>query len=167
MLKRLRLSPLPAWVFVGALFVNSLIVSVLQVAVLLAIGRIAYDVPIPSNLGALSLAVTLGVVAFGALGVGASTLIPNQEAAGPTLSIIFFVLLYLSGLWFPLQSDSALARISAWFPVRHFMTATFAPYDPRPGANAFAWHDLGILALWAVVAVAIAIRRFRWEPHRG
>jgi ABC-2 type transport system permease protein len=167
LLKRLRLSPLPAWVFMAALFLSSLIVSVLQVAVLLAIGRIAYNVALPSNLGALALAVTLGVVAFGALGVAASTLVPNQEAAGPVLSIVFFVLLYLSGLWFPLESDSALARISSWFPVRHFMTATFAPYDPRPGANAFAWHDLGILAIWAIVAVVVAMRRFRWEPRRG
>jgi len=166
LLKRLRLSPLPAGIYLAALLANAFIVCVLQVAVLLLIGRIAYDVALPSDLVALVVAVLIGVVTFTALGIAASTLIPNQEAAGPILSIIFFVLLYLSGLWFPLKSDSALARISAWFPVRHFMSATFAPYDPRPGTNPFAWHDLLVLGLWCAAAIAIALRRFRWEPRR-
>jgi ABC-2 type transport system permease protein len=151
---------------VAALFANALIVCTLQIVVLLVIGRVAYDVAIPSDLVPLALAVIIGVITFSALGVAASTLIPNQEAAGPVLSIVFFVLLYLSGLWFPLQPGSTLARISAWFPVRHFMIAAFAPYDPRPGVDPFAWHDLFVLCIWAVVAVAVALRRFRWEPHR-
>jgi ABC-2 type transport system permease protein len=164
LLKRLRLSPLPAWIYLTALLVNAFIVSALQVAVLLAIGRVAYNVALPHDLGALLLAVAVGVVAFSALGVAASSLVPNQEAAGPVLSIVFFVLLFLSGLWFPLKANSALARISAWFPIRHFMVATFAPYDPR--AAPYAWHDLAILAAWAVLAIVVARRRFRWEPRR-
>jgi len=166
LLKRLRLSPLPTRVYLAALFANAFIVCVLQVVVLLAIGRVAYDVSLPSQFGALLLAVTVGVVTFSALGVAASSLIPNQEAAAPILSIIFFVLLYLSGLWFPLKPGSALAQISSFFPVRHLMVATFAPYDPRPGVDPFAWNDLLILAVWCAAAVAIAVRRFRWEPRR-
>jgi ABC-2 type transport system permease protein len=164
LLKRLRLSPLPAWIYLAGLLVNALIVSVLQVAVLIAIGRVAYNVSLPHQLGALALAVAVGVVTFAAIGIAASSLIPNQEAAGPILSIVFFVLLFLSGLWFPLKANSMLARISAWFPVRHFMVATFAPYDPRPHAAPYAWHDLAILAAWALAAIVIARRRFRWEP---
>ena len=142
-------------------------VSALQIIVLLLIGRFAYNVTFPANPAALALAVVVGVVTFAALGIGASALIPNQEAAGPVLSIVFFVLLYLSGLWFPLRSGSALAKISSWFPVRHFMIATFAPFDPRPHADPFAWHDLLILCIWAAAASWVAVRRFRWEPRRS
>jgi ABC-2 type transport system permease protein len=164
LLKRLRLSPLPAWIYLTALLVNAFIVSALQVAVLLIVGRIAYNVALPHELGALFVAVAVGVVAFAALGVAASSLVPNQEAAGPVLSIVFFVLLFLSGLWFPLKANSALAQISAWFPIRHFMVATFAPYNPR--AAPYAWHDLVILGAWGIAAIVIARRRFRWEPRR-
>jgi len=167
LLKRLRLSPLPTRVYLTALFVNALIVCVLQTAVLLLIGRIAYDVSLPTEFGALALSIVVGVLTFSALGVAASSLIPNQEAAGPVLSIVFFVLLYLSGLWFPLKPGSTLAELSAWFPVRHFMVATFAPYDPRPAVNPFAWRDLLVLGLWCAAAVVIALRRFRWEPRRN
>jgi ABC-2 type transport system permease protein len=166
LLKRLRLSPLPTRIYLAALFANALIVCALQIALLLLIGRVAYNVTLPPHSGALLLAVIVGVITFSALGVAASSLIPNQEAAGPVLSIVFFVLLYLSGLWFPLKPGSTLAQISAWFPVRHLMVATFAPYDPRPGVNAFAWHDLLILGVWCAAAIAVALRRFRWEPRR-
>jgi ABC-2 type transport system permease protein len=166
LLKRLRLSPLPPWIYLTALLINALVISVLQVAVLLAIGRLAYGVALPHHFGALVLAVVVGVVTFAALGVAASSLVPNQEAAGPILSIVFFVLLFLSGLWFPLRSTSTLARISGWFPVRHFMVATFAPYDRRPHAAPYAWYDLAVLAAWGVAAVVVAWRRFRWEPRR-
>ncbi|HEY1740730.1 MAG TPA: ABC transporter permease [Acidimicrobiia bacterium] len=167
LLKRLRLSPLPTRIYFAALLLNALVVSTLQIIALMLIGRLAYNVAIPGNPLALVLAIVVGVVTFAALGIGASGLIPNQEAAGPVLSIVFFVLLYLSGLWFPLQPGSALARISAWFPVRHFIIATFAPYDPRPHANAFAWHDLFVLGIWAVIASFVAVRRFKWEPRRS
>jgi len=166
LLKRLRLSPLPPWIFLTGLFLNALIVTLLQVVALLAVGRLAYHVNLPHHLPALFLAVVVGAVAFTAIGVAASTLVPNQDAAGPILSTVFFVLLFLSGLWFPLRSSSALARISAWFPVRHLMAATFAPYDPRPHARAYAWTDLLVLGAWGVAAALVAVRRFRWEPRR-
>jgi ABC-2 type transport system permease protein len=166
LLKRLRLSPEPERIYISALVMNALIVTVLQVGVLVTIGRIAYNVGVPHEIGALVLAVAVGVVAFAALGIAASSLIPNQEAAAPIISIVFFVLLFLSGLWFPLRSNSTLARISGWFPVRHLMIATFAPYDPRPHAAPYAWHDLAILGGWALGAILVARRRFRWEPHR-
>jgi ABC-2 type transport system permease protein len=165
LLKRLRLSPLPTWVALAAILANSVVVSALQVVLLVAIGRLAYHVPLPHNPIALALAVVVGVVCFAALGVAAANVIPNQESAGPLLAIVFFVLLYLSGLWFPLKAGSALARISAWFPVRHFMLATFAPFDRRPGHGPFAWADLAQLALWGAIGVVVAARRFRWEPR--
>jgi ABC-2 type transport system permease protein len=166
LLKRLRLSPLPPWIFLAGILVNALIVSVLQVALLMVIGRVGYHVNFPHQPLALALAVFVGVITFAAVGVAASSVIPNQDAAGPILSIVFFALLFLSGLWFPLKSGSALARISAWFPVRHFMVATFAPYDARHGVDPFAWRDLLILLIWGLAAVLVAQRRFRWEPRR-
>src|ERR1700735_3231745 len=38
LLKRLRLSPLPTWVLLGAIFVSTLLVALVQVIILLAVG---------------------------------------------------------------------------------------------------------------------------------
>jgi ABC-2 type transport system permease protein len=113
------------------------------------------------------LALAVGVLCFTSLGIAASTFVPNQEAAGPIVNIVFFVLLFVSGLWYPLRSGSALARVGDYFPVRHLITAVFAPFDARPGVSPWAWNDLLTMAIWGVVAGYVALRRFRFEPSRS
>jgi ABC-2 type transport system permease protein len=167
LLKRLRLSPLPRWIMFSAIFANAFIISVVEVVLLLVVGRYGYHAQMPTQWGAFVLALLVGVFCFTALGVAASTLIPNQDAAGPVLSIVFFVLLFLSGLWYPLKAGSGLAQVSAWFPVRHLITATFAPLNLGHGVSPWAWHDLLVMLGWGVGATAVAVRRFRWEPRRG
>ena len=167
LLKRERLSPLPTWALLGGVFISTLLVSLIQVILLLAVGRIGFGVHLPSNAGAFALAVVTGALCFIALGTAVSTLIPNADAAGPVTSIVFFVLLFLSGLWFPIKSGSGLAQFSGFFPIRHFITAVFAPFNPVPGASPWAWHDLLVLVIWGVAALVVAVRRFSWAPHRN
>jgi ABC-2 type transport system permease protein len=166
LLKRLRLSPLPTWVMFAAICANAAIVSFIQVVVLLLIGRFAYHVHFPHNPAALVVALLVGAASFTAIGIAVSTMIPNQEAAGPVVSIVFFVLLFLSGLWYPIDPHSALARVSAFFPIRHMIVAVFAPFDPRPGVSGWSWSDLGALAIWGVIAAFVGVRRWSWSPRR-
>lgn len=166
LLKRLRLSPLPVWALLAAIFLSTLIVALIQVALLLAVGRLGFGVHLPADFGAFAFALLVGVFAFSALGVAMSTLIPTTEAAGPVTSIVFFVLLFLSGLWFPLSPGSTLAKISGYFPIRHFIVAVFAPFNARAGSP-WAWHDLAIIAVWGAVGCLVAARRFRWAPRGG
>jgi ABC-2 type transport system permease protein len=166
LLKRLRLSPLPAWALLTSVVLSSMIVAALQVVILLLVGAVGFGVHIPDNLGAFAIAVIVGMVSFSALGLAMSTLIPNQDAAGPIVSIVFFVLLFLSGLWFPLRPGSGLARVSAYFPVRNFISAVFAPFDLQKGASPWAWHDLLVVAIWGVLGAVVAVRRWEWSPRR-
>lgn len=166
LLKRLRLSPLPAWALLAAIAINAVLVSAVQVVVLLLIGRYGYGVHMPHAWGALLVALVVGAVCFTAVGVAMSTLIPNQEAAGPVTSVVFFVLLFLSGLWYPIAQHSALAQISSIFPIRHMILATFAPFDPRPGVSGWSWGDIGVLTVWAAIGLALGLRRWSWAPRR-
>lgn len=166
LLKRLRLSPLPTSALLTAIFVSTLVIALIQVLVVLVVGRLGFDVHLPQNAAAFVVALVVGALSFTALGVAMSTLIPNQDSAGPVISIVFFVLLFLSGLWFPLKPGSGLAQFSAWFPVRHFITAVFAPFDLQKGVSPWAWHDLFVVAVWGVVGCVAAARRFSWAPRR-
>ncbi len=167
LLKRLRLSPLPTWALLTAIFVSTAIVALVQVVLVLAVGRLQFGVHLPDNLAAFSLAVVVGIVSFTALGVGVSTLVPNQDSAGPITSVVFFVLLFLSGLWFPLTPHSGLAKFANWFPIHHFIVACFAPFDTSPGSSPWAWSDLLAVAAWGLAGALVAIRFFRWAPRRG
>jgi ABC-2 type transport system permease protein len=167
LLKRLRLSPLPTWALLTAIVVSSMVIAAVEVVILLAVGRLGFNVHFPDNVGAFVVAIVVGMLCFSALGVAMSTLVPNQDAAGPIVSIIFFVLLFLSGLWFPLKPGSGLAQFSAYFPVHHFITAVFAPFNTQKGASPWAWHDLLIVAIWGAVGAIVAVRRWKWSPRRG
>jgi ABC-2 type transport system permease protein len=170
LLKRVRLSPLPTWVMLAAIFVNALILCVLQVVVLFLIGKLGYHVTLLArNFAPEAVAVLVGVLCFTALGIAASTLIPNQEAAGPALSIVFFILLFLSGLWYPIKSGSGLAQFSSFFPVRHMLNAALYPFLASAGVrvSAWSWHDIAILAIWGVGGTVVALRRWTWAPRRS
>jgi ABC-2 type transport system permease protein len=167
LLKRLRLSPLPTWVLLAAVLLSSMIIAAVEVVILLVVGRLGFNVHPPDNAGAFVVAIVIGMLSFSALGVAMSTLVPNQDAAGPVVSIIFFVLLFLSGLWFPLNPGSGLAKFAAYFPVHHFIAAVFAPFDTQRGASPWAWHDLLVVGLWGVGGAVVAVRRWQWSPRRG
>lgn len=167
LLKRLRLSPIPAWVLLAAIFLSTIIIAALQVVLLLAVGKLGFSVRGPANIGAFLLAIVVGMLCFTALGIAMSTVVPNADAAGPVVSITFFVLVFLSGLWFPIKSGTGLAQFSSFFPVRHLITAVFAPFNLEKGASPWAWHDLLIIAIWGLAGVLVAVRRWQWSPRRG
>jgi ABC-2 type transport system permease protein len=167
LLKRLRLSPLPAWALLTAIFLSMLIVALIQVGLMLAVGRLGYGVRLPSHpatLAALGVGLLIGVISFTALGVGMSTLIPNADSAGPLIATVFFVMLGLSGFWFPIKSGTLLARIATWFPVRHFILALFTPFNAQ-GGSPWAWPDLRNVAIWGAIGCVVAVWRFRWSPR--
>jgi ABC-2 type transport system permease protein len=167
LLKRLRLSPLPTWTLLTSILLSTLVIAFAEVVLMLAVGRWAFGVHLPSGvsgIAALAVALVLGGLSFAALGIAMSTLVPNQQAAGPVTSTVFFVLLFLSGLWFPLRSGSVLAKISTYFPIRHFIGAVFSSFGP-PGTSAWSAHDLVVVVAWGVVGAAVAVRRFQWAPR--
>jgi len=167
LLKRLRLSPVPTWVLLSAIFLSTIFIAIIQMVILLAVGRLGFGDYLPTHPLAFVLTVGVGMLSFTALGVGVSTLVPNADAAGPMISIVFFLLIAFSGLYFPIKPGSTLANISGYFPVRHLITAVLASFNLPPGANPWAWHDLEVMAIWGIVGLFIATRRWQWSPRRG
>jgi ABC-2 type transport system permease protein len=167
LLKRLRLSPVPTWSLLSAIFLSTMLIALLQVAILLVVGALGFGDYMPSHALAFLLTLIVGMLSFTALGVGISTLVPNADASGPMISIVFFLLLAFSGLYFAITPGSTLATVSGYFPVRHLITAVLASFNLPPGANPWAWHDLLVMAIWGVGGVLLGRRRWQWAPRRG
>ena len=167
LLKRLRLSPLPTWAMLAAVSASALIISAAQVILVLLIGRLGYNVPFPHNIAAFVVTVVVGAISFTCIGLGMSTLIPNQEAGAPITSIVFFVLLFLSGLWFPISASSGLAKFSSYFPVRHFILSVYDASIAQKGMSSWSWHDILVMAIWGVVGALVAARRWSWAPRQA
>ncbi|MFF9485646.1 ABC transporter permease [Streptomyces sp. NPDC014676] len=159
-LKRLHATPLPAWVYFAGLLVHCVVVSVVDVALVIGIGRL-YGVPWPTHWAALAVTLAFGAAAFCALGVGVASLIRNSEAAPAVVQFIQFPLVFISGSYFPIHSG-ALNEIAGLLPVKPFNDAMLASFTQGAG---FQWKELAVLAAWGVVGALIAVRRFRWDPR--
>jgi ABC-2 type transport system permease protein len=165
LLKRLRLSPLPTWMLLAAIFINSMIIALIQVVLVLVLGRLGYGVHGPHDIGTFFVILVVGMFSFTALGVGISTVVPNADAAGPIVSLVFFILVALSGLYFPVKAGSGLATFTGVFPIRHLIVGMVDTFNGVPGTS--PWNDILVIALWGVAGVFLSLRRWDWSPKRG
>jgi ABC-2 type transport system permease protein len=159
-LKRVRGTPLPAWAYFLGLLAHCVMVSVIDVALIVGVGRL-YGVPLPGNWAAITLALVLGAASFCALGVAVASLIRNAEAAPAVVQLVLFPLIFVSGTYFPIHSE-VLNRIAGALPVRPFNQALLGPFAHHTGPD---WKSLGVLLAWGAVGALVAIRRFRWDPR--
>jgi ABC-2 type transport system permease protein len=159
-LKRLRGTPLPAWVMFAGLVAHCIIISFIDVALILIMG-VLYGVPFPAHWDAIIVTLVVGAAAFCALGVAVANLVRNAEAAPAVVQFIFFPLVFISGTYFVITSK-ALNDLAGIFPVRPFNQALLNPFALDRG---FAGHQLLVLAIWGVVGGFVAVRRFRWDPR--
>jgi ABC-2 type transport system permease protein len=159
-LKRVRATPLPAWAYFTGLLAHCVLVSLIDIALIVGVGRL-YGVPFPSQWAAITLTLVLGAASFCALGVAVASVISNAEAAPAVAQLVLFPLLFLSGTYLPIHSQ-LLNRIAGWLPVRPFNEALTGPLSRHTGAD---WRHLAVLAAWGVVGAVVAIRRFRWDPR--
>jgi ABC-2 type transport system permease protein len=160
MLKRVRATPLPAWTYFIGLLAHCVLVSLVDIALIVGVGRL-YGVPFPSQWLAIALTLVLGAASFCALGVAAASVISNAEAAPAVAQLVLFPLLFLSGTYLPIHSE-LLNRVTGWLPVRPFNEALTGPLSQHTGAD---WRQLAVLATWGVVGAVVAVRRFRWNPR--
>jgi ABC-2 type transport system permease protein len=165
LLKRLRLSPLPTWMLLAAIFISTMIVALIQVVLMLLVGRFGYGVHGPQDLATFAVVVVVGMLSFTALGVGISTVVPNADAAGPIVSLVFFILVALSGLYFPVKAGTGLATFTDYFPIRHLIVASVDTFNGLPGYS--PWRDLLVVAIWGAGGVFVSLRRWDWSPKRG
>ena len=93
-------------------------------------GILVYGVHVPQHIGAAAATIGVGALAFCALGMAMTIVIPNAEAAPAIVNGVFLPIVFISGTFFPVASSSILAQIAEWFPVRHFIDAMFTAFDP-------------------------------------
>jgi ABC-2 type transport system permease protein len=134
--------------------------AVLSVALVVAVVRIGFHVPIPVKAGWFILSVVLGIAALLAVGMLAAAVAPTARSSAGIGWLLFFPNMFLAGVYFPTEEMSATMRqVGNFTPLGsalHAVRDSWMGIDPRP-------EYLGIMAAWALVAGALAARFFRWE----
>ena len=175
-LKGLAGTPMPKSAYFVGKVVQVLAVTVLIVALLLLIGTVFYDVPLPTGSDWLTFVwvTLLGSASCTLLGIALSSLAKNGRSASATITPIALVLQFISGVFFQFtQVPTWLQTIAALFPLKWmtqglrsvFLPDSFAAQEP-----AGSW-ELGrvalVLAVWCVAGLVLCVLTFRWQDREA
>jgi ABC-2 type transport system permease protein len=167
--KRVRGTPVPLGTYVTARILSTVWWTMVAVLLQVVAGVLVFNIDIIWRLVPAALVtVSLGIVCFTSLGVALAAVIPNGEAAPAIANGTALPLLFLSGVFIPLDAAPRWVQaIGEIFPIRHFYLALGDTFNPFYQGSGFAWGRFGVLALWTVLGIIVAVRMFRWEPRPG
>jgi ABC-2 type transport system permease protein len=166
-LKRVRGTPMASWSFMVGRILHAIGVTVLLVIIVVAFGALFYDAEVPTDtMPAFLATMAIGAFTFSALGLALTSVIPNADASPAIVNASILPLLFLSGIFIPIQDPNAwYVTVAKVFPVYHFAQAMNSAYFSVTGSGWEGQHVL-ILAAWGLGGTILAARFFSWEPRR-
>ncbi len=166
-LKRIRGTPIASWSYMVGRILHAVVVTILLVIIVVAFGALFYDAEVPTDtLPAFLVTIAVGAASFSALGLAITSVIPNADASPAIVNASILPLLFLSGIFFPLEDPNAwYVTVAKIFPIYHFAQAMNSAYFSVSGSG-FEWYNLMILAAWGLAGAILAALFFSWEPRR-
>ena len=162
-LKRLNATPLPRWALVGSNVAVRLVIAAVQTALILGIGMTLLGVKVVGDPLPIAAFVILGALTFTSIGYVIASFARTEEAANGITSVVQFPLMFLSGIFFPLEVlPDWLRNVATLMPLTYLGDALRqtmvggAPFMPLP-------VDAAVLGGWLVVTLGISARFFRWQ----
>ena len=162
-LKRFGATPISSSLVVVSQVTYRLIVALAQTTIIIAIARFVFNVHMVGNWFLLAGYVLLGTLALISIGYFIVARARTVEAAQPIIQLVQFPMMFLSGIFFPIEILPATMK-----PVINAMPLTYLGdalrqimVDATPLHS--LWLDAAVLGAWLVVCMILAIRLFKWE----
>ncbi|MGK5677902.1 ABC transporter permease [Actinoplanes sp. URMC 104] len=159
-LRRLATTPVSPLKMLGAQLAMNGIAAIVSTALVLAVGRLAFDVRLAENFAGFVLAFLLTAAGALAIGILVAAVVPTGKAGNSVGTILFFPLMFFAGLWTPREvMPGILQRIADFTPLG---AGERALSDAMTGG----WPNLlsaTVLVGYLVVFGAAAVRLFRWS----
>jgi ABC-2 type transport system permease protein len=162
-LKRLGATPLRRWQLVGSNVVMRILVAFFQAIIIVGVGTLLFGVETTGSWALTAFFVTLGALAFLALGYAIASFTPTEEAANGVTQVVQFPMMFLSGTFFPIDAmPDFLQQIARFIPLTYLSDAL---RQVMVGGAAFAPLTVcaAVLAVWLVVSFGVAARFFKWQ----
>lgn len=161
-LKRLRATPLrPVTILTAHVLVKLLLTSATLVLMALA-GRRFYPAGVHIPIVSFTLALVIGTWAILSIGFLIASFVPTARFAQPIAAAIFYPMIALSGLFYPVSAFSpGLRAVARAMPLTYAVSLLVGILQ----GDAWSAHlgDLGALATVFAVCTALSSRVFRWE----
>ncbi|GAA3132429.1 ABC transporter permease [Planomonospora alba] len=159
-LRRMATTPVSPVRLLTAQMVINLAVAVVSTALLIGLGHLFLDIPLPGSPLPFAGVFLLGTASMFGLGLLIAALAPTGKSAPGIGSLLMFPLLFMSGMWIPREMmPDLLRRIGDFLPMAPFGQAL---RDTWAGGAPQALH-LVVMAATLLVLGGLAARFFRWR----
>jgi ABC-2 type transport system permease protein len=166
-LKRWRATPLPRWCYFSGRILATVAVSALAGAATVAAGILLYHTHLSIGAALSTLLVfVLGALAWAATATAVTAAIPTVEAAAPTMLLLYFPVVIISGALGSISEPHWLSTLANYLPAQPLVHAAGVALGYSTGHAWVPVHDIIVLVAWALVGMTVALAKFRWEPHR-
>jgi len=164
-LRRFKVAPINAGPIIVSSLVSGLVAFLPTVFMFLFFARVIYHMPVPRNLISLLIFVSLGVIAFRAIGMIIAAVVNSAQEFGILAQVLYLPMLFLSGATFPVQIMPVWVQVIA-----QFLPATYLYQGMQSimmAGESLATNLISVLALLITLAVAlfVGIKLFRWEKE--
>jgi ABC-2 type transport system permease protein len=175
-LKRLRGTPIPATAYFLGKIILVGVTTLAEVVLLLAVGVLVFDMPLPHGVGrwvTLAWLLVVSVVGCTLLGIAASSLARSARSAGVVLNVPVVALQFISGIFVhPVTTlPHWMVTLSSVFPVKWMgqgFRSVFLP-DSMMGTEAAGSWEHGTTALvllaWGLAGLVLSRATFRWTDR--
>ncbi len=162
-LKRLFVTPIQPKDFIAAIVMARTTIVLLQLSVLIAFAVFILDVRILGNFASFFLIVILGTFTFLNLGFCLGSVAKTQQAVMAVGNIIIFPQIFLSGVFYPIESMPELLQpIATVLPLSFVATAMRDIANEGASLLAVAPSLIGIV-IWFITGFILATRLFVWK----
>jgi ABC-2 type transport system permease protein len=161
-LKRYRATPLSPLTFISADVLNNLLVNLSGAVLTVIVGWLVYQLAMPENILTVALALIVAALAFASLGYLIAALAPTTRIAQVVGMVLFFPMLFLSGVSLPREMfPHWMQQLSEFLPMTHAVDLLQGMwFGDSVGSHGVAWL---VLLGMAVVSAGLGTRFFRWE----
>ena len=166
-LKRVRGTPLPPWIYMTGVIVSGVWIAVLSVVLMFVVGWAFFGFHmIWEGLGPAALTFVVGIATFSSLGLAVCSLIRNADASPAVANGVFLPMSFISGIFIPLDDAPRwLVILGDIFPLKHFAGPFGDAFDPFHTGHIVGWENIAIMGAWLVAGALIVTRFFRWDPR--
>ncbi|HEX9652339.1 MAG TPA: ABC transporter permease [bacterium] len=162
-LRRLSVTPLPKSIFIAGQIVNRYFIVLLQAFLLIGIGIFLFKVQIVGSMFDFVTALTIGMLAFIALGFLIASIAKTTETASGIANTLFLPMMFLSGVYFSVDGvPKFLKPVVEFLPLTHLVRAIRAIFNHGLTIPEVL-PQLGVLTVWMVACFAVSVRLFKWE----
>jgi ABC-2 type transport system permease protein len=162
-LRRLSVTPLPKPIFIAGQMVNRYFIVLAQASVLIGLGAGIFQVHMRGSFFDFFCALTVGMLCFISIGFLVASVAKTTETAAGIANSIFLPMMFLSGVYFPMENAPKLLRpLIEFLPLTHLVKAI---RDIFNNGEVFGnvLPQMGILTIWTLICFTISSRLFKWD----